>query len=430
MRRFMGAVAVAGTVLVFLSFSLPAYAAAGDLDPTFGVGGKVTTEFSTRQGRVNTVAWQTDGKLVSAGESGASGSNPKLALARYDADGSLDTTFGGDGEVTTDFTSKEDYALAVAIQSDGKIVAVGESGAGGSNPKFALARYNADGSLDTSFDADGKLTTDFSQGEDLAWTVAVQPDGKIVAGGDALGHNPTWALARYNTDGSLDTTFGGDGTVTTDFTSYPEDLLALAIQPDGMILAAGGSGFGDPNENFVLARYGADGSLDMSFGADGKVTTSFTRHPDVAFAMGLQADGKIVVAGQASLAVRPTFALARYNPDGSLDSSFGQDGKVTTDFTPGGDDGAYTMTFQADGKIVAAGQAGGKNFNWKFAVVRYNTDGSLDTSFGGDGKVTTDFTDGYEAAYGVAIEADGKIVAAGPSGCCPPEVAVARYLAA
>src|SRR5439155_6543207 len=135
---------------------------------------------------------------------------------------------------------------------------------------------------------------------------------------------------------------------------------------DGMILAAGGSGFGDPNENFVLARYGADGSLDMSFGADGKVTTSFTRHPDVAFAMLLQADGKIVVAGQASLAVRPTFALARYNLDGSLDSSFGQDGKVTTDFTRGGDDAAYSVTFQADGKIVAAGQAGGKNFNWKF----------------------------------------------------------------
>jgi uncharacterized delta-60 repeat protein len=426
MRRFVGTVAVVGTVLVFLSFALPAYAAAGDLDPTFGVGGKLTTEFSSKEGFVNTVVWQTDGKLVSAGESGASESNPKLALARHNADGSLDTTFGGDGEVTTDFTSKEDFATALAIQSDGKIVAVGEAGGGGPNPKFAVARYNADGSLDTSFSADGKLTTDFSQGEDLAWIVAVQADGKIVAGGDALGGNPTWALARYNTDGSLDTSFGGDGTVTTNFTSYPEDLLALAIQPDGKILAAGGSGYGDPDENFVLARYNADGSLDMSFGTGGKVTTSFTRHPDVAFSMSIQA-GKIVVAGQASLAFRPTFALARYNPDGSLDTGFGGDGKATTDFTRGGDDGAYSMAFQADGKIVAAGQAGGKNYNWKFALVRYNTDGSLDTSFGGDGKVTTDFTDGYEAAYNVAIQPDGKIVAAGPSG---PEVAVARYLAA
>ena len=253
MRRFAGAVAVAGTVLVFLSFALPAYAAAGDLDPTFGVGGKVTTEFSSSQGFVNTVAWQTDGKLVAAGESGASGSNPRLALARYNADGSLDTTFGGDGEVTTDFTSKEDFATAVAIQSDGKIVAVGESGGGGSNPKFALARYNADGSLDTSFDADGKLTTDFSQGEDLAWTVAVQLDGKIVAGGDALGDNPTWALARYSIDGSLDTSFGGDGKVTTDFTDGYEAAYGVAIQADGKIVAAGPSGCCPPE--VAVARY-------------------------------------------------------------------------------------------------------------------------------------------------------------------------------
>jgi uncharacterized delta-60 repeat protein len=161
-------------------------------------------------------------------------------------------------------------------------------------------------------------------------------------------------------------------------------------------------------------------------GGDGKVTTDFTSNPDVAFAMVLQADGKIVVGGGASLGrSNPTWALARYNLDGSLDTTFAGNGKVTTDFTRGDDD-AYSLALQTDGKIVAAGQSGGSNP--KFALARYNLDGSIDTTFGRDGKVTTDFTDGYDSAYSVAIQADGKIVTAGTPGF--EEFALARYLAA
>jgi uncharacterized delta-60 repeat protein len=425
MRRFVGALAVAGIALLLLPFAAPAYAAAGDLDPTFGVDGKVTTHLTAKQDFPWAVAFQPHGTIVAAGESGVGGPNPKFVVARDNSDGSLDTSFGADGVVTTDVSSGEDVAYAVAVQVDGKIVAAGQ--AGSKNPKFALARYNTDGSLDTSFGGDGKVTTDFSSHEDVAYAVAIQADGKIVAGGDSGGKNPMFALARYNTDGSLDTSFGGDGKVTTDFTSYPDDLLALAIQPDRKILAAGGNGFGAPNEKFALARYNADGSLDTSFSGDGKLTTDFASHPDVVFALRLQPDGKILAAGGSALAFKPKFALARYNADGSLDTSFSGDGKVTTDFTEGDDD-AYGLAIQANGKIVAAGQAGGSNL--KFALARYNTDGSLDTSFSGDGMLTTDFTSEYDAAYGVAIEADGKILAGGPSGCCSgTKLALARYLA-
>jgi uncharacterized delta-60 repeat protein len=425
-RRFAGIVAVADIMLLLLPLASTAYAAAGDLDPSFGVGGRVTRDITSRRDVPWTTASQADGKIVVAGESGLGGSNPGFVVARTHSDGSLDMSFGGDGKVTTDFTAGEDVAYSVAVQADGKIVTVGTAGF----EMFALARYDPDGSLDTGFGGDGKVTTDFTSHEDFAFIVAIQADGKIVAGGDAGGRNPKWALARYNPDGSLDGSFGGDGKVTTDFAIYPEDLLALAIQPDGRIVAAGGDGFGAPNENFALARYDPDGSLDTSFSGDGKLTTDFTSHPDVVFNLALQADGKIVAAGGSALGrSNPKWALARYNIDGSLDTTFSADGKLTTDFTRGDDD-AYGITLQADGKIVAAGQAGLSDA--KFALARYNPDGSLDANFSGDGTLTTNFTEKYDAAYGVFIQADGKILAAGVSGCCGTrtKLALARYLAA
>jgi uncharacterized delta-60 repeat protein len=366
MRRFASAVAVVGITLLFLPTAPTAYAAAGDLDPTFGVGGKVTADLTSKPDFPWSVAWQADGKIVAAGESDVGGSNPKFVVARFNPDGTPDTTFGGDGTVTNDFTSSEDVAFAVAVAPDGKIVAAGTAGF----EQFAVARYNTDGSLDTTFGGSGKITTDFTSHEDLAFTMAVQTDGKIVAGGDSGGKNGKFALARYNTDGSLDTSFGGDGRVTTDFTSYPDDLLALAFQPDGKILAAGGNGFGAPNEKFALARYNSDGSLDTSFGGDGKVTTNFTPDPDVAFVVRVQGDGTIMAAGGSALAVKPEFALARYNADGSLDTSFGGDGKVTTDFTRGDDD-AYALAFQADGKILAGGVSGCCGSHTRLAIARY-----------------------------------------------------------
>jgi serralysin len=184
--------------------------------------------------------------------------------------GLLDTTFGGDGKVTTDFTSRQDGASGIAIQPVGKIVAAGVAGYEGSNPKFAVARYNTDGTLDTTFAGDGKMSTDFTSREDWVSGIAIQPDGKIVAAGFAglrsfSSSNSMFAVARYDTDGTLDPTFGGDGRVITDFTPRDDLLAGFAIQADGKILVSGGAGVYNANPKLAVARYNIDGTLDNTF---------------------------------------------------------------------------------------------------------------------------------------------------------------------
>ena len=327
------------------------------------------------------------------------------------AAGDLDGAFGTGGKVTTDFAGNGDEARAVALQPDGKIVAAG--GALGATVDFALARYGPDGTLDPTFGAGGTVATDFGSGEQ-AYAVAVQPDGKIVAaGGAATG----FELARYNADGSLDATFGAGGKVTTRFgLGLPFTRAhAIVLQPDGKIVVAGTATAATVGD-FGLARYNPNGSLDASFGAGGKVTTDIggTDSSDAAWAVALQPDGKLVVAGSTAGPSGDAFALARYTPTGALDSAFGSSGRVITGF--GGDqDWAQAVAVQADGKIVAAGKTGnqccGGTFN--FALARYTAGGTLDTAFGGGGKVTTDFAGGADNAHALAIQADGKILAGG-----------------
>jgi uncharacterized delta-60 repeat protein len=332
-------------VIITLSLALLGEGAPGDLDPTFGVGGKVTTDFF---GGLNDLAralvLQPDGKLVAAGQAEATDGRSEFALARYLPDGSLDPTFGVGGKVTTDFGGQFDLALALVLQPDSKLVAAGLFGGG----NFALARYLPDGSLDPTFGVGGTVISDF-EGELLA--LALQPDGKLVAAGGSAG---SFALARYLPDGSLDPTFGVGGTVTTDFTNDVggvDAAHALALQPDGKLVAAGGSAGG-----FALARYLPDGHLDATFGVGGKVITDFGGAPAGASALALQPDGKLVAAGSASPGFVADFALARYLPDGRLDPTFGTEGKVTTDFR-GLDDVASALVLQPDGKLVAAGSS-------------------------------------------------------------------------
>jgi uncharacterized delta-60 repeat protein len=224
------------------------------------------------------------------------GAIPGAAVA---APGALDPTFGTGGEVTTDFGGS-DSAEAVGIQSDGKIVTAGSTFSGGLQ-HFVLARYNADGNLDSSFGSGGKVTTDFG-GFDAASALVIQPDGRIVAAGRGSGD---FALARYNADGSLDPTFGSGGKVTTDF-GGSDDAFGVALQADGKIVAAGQGG-----SDFGLARYNADGSLDPTFGSGSRVTTDLGGFED-AIAVALQNDGKIVITGQKFSGGFQQFALARY----------------------------------------------------------------------------------------------------------------------
>ncbi len=425
----IGAV-VLSLLLQFLFMAVGAQAAPGDLDASFGTGGKVLTDFASSPfgyEKALSVAIQSDGKIVIAG---FPFSNGGFALARYNANGTLDTTFGTGGKVTTDFASGFARAYSVAIQ-DSKIVIAGFT-FNGTKDYFALARYNANGTLDTTFGTSGKVTTDFAIGSQ-AYSAAIQSDGKIVAAGGTFNlPNGDFALARYNADGTLDTSFGPnkDGKVTTDFASSYDVAFDVAIQSDGKIVAAG-SAYGTYLD-FALARYNADGTLDTSFGPnkDGKITTDFASSADDARSVAIQSDGRIVAAGIAFNGTNYDFALARYNADGTLDTSFGpnKDGKVTTDFASGYYR-AFSVGIQSDGRIVVAGNAwNGTNFD--FALARYNPDGNLDTTFGTSGKVTTDFASGNDEALSVAIQSDGKIVVVGSAwNGADFNFALARYLA-
>ena len=353
---------------------------------------------------------QSDGRILAAGYY-ADGSN-YVCLVRYNTDGSLDTTFGTGGIVTTPIGSGNAIANALGIQSDGRILAAGSS-YNGSNNNFALVRYNSDGSLDTTFGTGGKVTTPIGSSYAGAYALGIQSDGRILAARYyADGSNYDFALVRYNTDGSLDTTFGTGGIVTTPTGSGYDIAYVLGIQPDGRILAAGSSHYGS-NYDFALVRYNTDGSLDTTFGTGGIVTTPIESGDSEVLALGIQSDSRIVAAGKSPDGSNYDFALVRYNTNGSLDTTFGTGGIVTTSIGIGWDY-ANALGIQSDGRIVAAGKSFNGS-NYEFALVRYNTDGSLDTSFGTGGIVTTPIGsyDGYAIALG--IQSDGRIVAAGYS---------------
>jgi uncharacterized delta-60 repeat protein len=388
----------------------------GSPDTSFGTGGKVTTPIGSSDDYAVALGIQSDGKVVAAGHS-SNGINFDFALVRYNTNGSLDATFGSGGIVTTFIGSGHDAANALAIQSDGKIVAAGYS-YNGSDYDFALVRYNTDGSLDTTFGSGGKVTTPVGSIEDVASALGIQSDGRIVAAGYSYksdGNNYDFALVRYNTDGSLDTTFGTNGIVSTPIGSSNDYASSLGIQSDGRIVAAGYS-YNGSNNDFALVRYNVNGTLDTGFGSGGIVITSIGSSNDAAHALVIQSDGKIVAAGSSfnNNTSKYDFALVRYNSNGTLDTGFGASGIVTTSVGSGWDV-ANALGIQPDGKIVAAGSSG-IDILPKFAVVRYNANGTLDTGFGIGGIVTEPVgsSDDYAIALGIQ-SSDGKIVAAGYS---------------
>jgi uncharacterized delta-60 repeat protein len=400
---------------------------AGGLDACFGAGGKRTTVFGSSNDTANAVAIQSDGKIVAAGYS-QTGSNLNFALARYNTNGNLDTSFDTDGKVTTTTGSSAD-ANAVAIQSDGKIVLAGGI-YNGPNLDFMLARYNPNGSLDTSFDTDGKVITTIGSGEDFARAVAIQSDGKIVVAGTSdNGSANDFVLARYNTNGSLDTSFGiGGKVVTSTYPGHNSIATSMAIQADGKIVVAGyDAPTNSSTSDMSVVRYNTNGTYDTGFDIDGIARVGFVGlSSDYARAVKVQADGKIVLAGSSDANGTIDFVLARLNTNGSLDTSFDTDGKVTTAIGSG-DDFANAVAIQSDGKIVAAGRSYNGS-NEDVALVRYNTNGSLDTSFDTDGKVTTVIGSGDDVATAVAIQSDGKIVVSGRSNPFSTyDFALARY---
>ena len=414
----------------------------GLLDQTFGGAGNNVTAIGTFA-IVNAIAIQPDGKIVAVGFATLPGGDA-FTIIRYNVNGSLDTSFGGGlGYVTTPFGTG-DEATGVVLQSDGKIVAGGTVLLAGLR-QFAAMRYNTNGTLDTTFNAAGTtpgvITTVLVAQASSANGIALQTDGKILLAGktEIAGAWSRFGLVRYTANGTLDTTFGAGGTgiVTLSSISAGNDSgQAVALQSDGKIVVAGYSNNG-AIDRFATVRYTINGILDTAtFGNGlGYVVTELNAGAVVLFsssawALVIQSDQKIVVGGSTS-SVDTTCALARYTTAGVLDPSFGAGvGYVTTPITVGalGTNGQInSLALQTDGKIVAAGQITIAGLQ-QFALLRYNLDGSLDTSFGGPatGYVTTIIAPGVNSfAKAVAVQADGKLVVSGISDIA---FATARYI--
>jgi uncharacterized delta-60 repeat protein len=402
---------------------------AGDLDLSFNGTGKVNFSFGFTDSLTSVVV-QSDSKVVAGGSSAND-----FALARFNDDGSLDTTFGTGGRVQTDFGGGNDFILGMALQADGKILAAGQSIAG--LGRIALSRYNTDGTLDTSFGTGGKVITQIIPGSssDKGESVLVQSDGKILVGGET---NPSpfafhflFSVVRYNADGTVDTTFGTNGAATADFGEGLSLAFGMALQADGKIVLVGQPA---DNAGLAVARFTSGGTLDSSFGTGGLVETDVPgafneRGADVA----IQADGKIVVAGNAGNESNfsSDILLARYNVNGTLDTSFSGDGLVLLDLG-GTTESAESIAISSDGKIVVAGYLAPNGVG---LVARFKTDGSLDTGFGSPsntvipGIVVTDFSVGGDPFDDVQIGPGGKIVAGGTvnQGSSDSNFGLARY---
>jgi uncharacterized delta-60 repeat protein len=407
MRRWhhLRAVFVAvASLLLAVAFEVPSAAGlGGDLDPSFGDGGRVITVFPGGSD-AHAVAIQPDGRIVVVGAAAGPSGRGAFAVARYELDGTLDAAFGDGGTVTTSIAGGGGEARSVAIQPDGRIVVAGTDR---DRQHFAVVRYRANGALDPSFGGNGIVRTNFpGTPEDVAYDLAIQPDGKIVAVGAAGLEQMGFQLVRYRRDGSLDPGFGTGGRVVSRY--HGAVARSVALQANGRIVVAGYQPGG-----LALARYRPNGRLDRSFAGNGMIRPG--RVPSLwALAVTLQRDGRIVVGGDQDIF---NVGLARFRPDGRLDPTFGDDGVVTARMGSG-EQALTGVAVQPNGRIVAVGYVGPHEFGdpvvAHFVLVRCRRSGVLDPTFGADGKIETYF-EGRAHADGVALQSDGRIVAVGGS---------------
>jgi uncharacterized delta-60 repeat protein len=394
-------------VLILLLTYLNSKAQDGSLDNTFGTSGLKNIDFGLTNEFAHTLAIQNDGKIIAGGKT-YNGTNYDFALIRLNTNGSLDNTFGMGGYVVTSVQSGNDFIKSIKIQSDGKILVAGTTYYGAWIQDFCLVRYNSNGTLDNSFGTNGIVITDVGSVSEFANSLVIQSDGKIVvAGHTTIGTQYDFALVRYNSNGSLDNTFGTSGIVKTDIGTSNDEAYSVALQSDGKILVAGGS-YNGSNFDFALVRYNSDGSLDNSFNSSGKYTSNFFGYYDMAYSVLTQTDDKIIISGTAeNIGSNRDFAAIRLNSDGSVDNSFGTNGKVSVNMMTT-NDFCYSSALQSDNKILLCGYT-----DYSLSILRLNSDGSIDYSFDYDGKVLTAVGGSWNESNSIAIQSDGKIVVAG-----------------
>ena len=483
-----------------------------EIDPDFGQNGMALTDIAVprtanSENTGTATAIQADGKIVVAGSEITPANGWCFSVVRYNTDGSLDTSFGTGGRTAVDFFGRNDYAQDVAIQSDGKIVVAGYADTGSSND-FALLRLNSNGTLDTTFGSGGKVSSDI-YGQDYAYGVAIHPStGQIFVVGES--NDPYMSAARYSSSGTLETTnrwnyynqntraydiaynpsndrfyfvgadfyytytyygytyqdrpmigyfntglglenwtvlgtngysyfadvaynptdgrmyavgsyqnnefliskwnsgLGQEGWTTTGF-SGEDYAQGVAVQSDGNLVV---TGYSSGYQDMIVARYNTGLGLDSSFDSDGWARVDYFGTYDYGYGVAVQNDGKIVSAGYTYRNTANDFAVVRFNSNGSLDSSFDGDGKVNSDFAI--TEQAQETLVQTDGKTIVVGTAVNTSGNFDFALTRYHADGSLDNTFGTGGRALWNYS-GNDFAYAAALQADGRIVVVGHS---------------
>ncbi len=390
----------------------PILLSSADLDSGFSADGRTSLSLDTDNATAQALAVQADGKYVIAGWRDAGGGNFDFTLLRLNSDGSPDATFSGDGLVSTALADNQ-KAYDVALQTDGGIVVVGQTGSGAS-VDIQIHRYTADGVLDTSFSGDGVQTTSLSDAGDLANAVAVQTDGRILVAGAS---GSKYALLRYLADGSLDTSFDTDGKYIGSFGSNTAEASAMALQSDGSILVAG-YGWDGAQWSIGVARHLVSGALDTSVSIDGPAvisdggSTAFA--PDI-HSIAVQTDGKILLAGYIPGTTeldKYDAILIRLNQDGSTDTTFGGGDGIAT-LNRSNWDKFSSVVVAADGKILVGGE---DDIDLNNAVLaRFNGDGTLDTSFGSTGIFSSLYAIGTSTIQDLALAPNGQVVAVGAS---------------
>jgi uncharacterized delta-60 repeat protein len=392
-----------------------ALAAPGDLDTTFSGDGLASVDFGSDDEGVG-AAVQPDGKLVALGRADG-GSLVDFAVARFNPDGTPDTSFSGDGRVRFRFSTGDnvsrDHATAIALQPDGKIVVVGDTDVAakaGNEHDMAVARLNANGSLDTTFNGTGRQTIDYGQSDQVA-DVAVQADGRIVVGGSAVrGNDEDFAVARLTTDGKLDPTWSSDGKAATHF-QVAERLNGITIAPDGEVVAAGQFQAVSTNIDTALARYTTDGELQPAFSGDGKQIISLGSK-DSAVDITAQPDGKLLLAVADLTFQTSDTVVARLTGAGDLDTTFGTGGKTVAPGEAPNRPAAVTLT--SSGHVLVAANVIKTNDLTSMMAFEVDADGHAVASFGRDGVAQID-TDSGQFADDVAVAGNRALIVGGDS---------------
>ena len=406
--------------------TLALYPQSGVLDPSFGNDGIVTTVITGSYNLGQASVVQPDGKIIVAGEAGEP-SPFKVAIARYNPDGTLDTSFGSGGTLLIQVGPAKSYARNLALQPDGKIV-VGAYTYDDVAGDFAVLRLNADGTPDSSFGTNGMTIVDNGSHE-VVDAMAIAADGKIVLAGNDY---TNFLATRFNTDGSLDTTFGSNGWAAIAFADSDSQVKDIVFQNDGKLILAGFSfNLSLGRYSMAAAKLNEDGSLDPSFGTDGQIAFNIGTSDDYAVAVAIQTDEKIVLGGYLYVGTNPMrydLAAVRLNTDGTFDTTYGNNGIAINRVIDDGQNYTENMLLQADDKVVLAGYAAG-TADHNLIMLRFDSDGNVDTSFGANGKVNTDLDGRPDFGKAISIQPDDKIILAGYSYATSGvgEIVVARY---